>query len=103
MTVAQALREAAARLAATSDTARLDAELLMAHALGVTRSELLLRRMAEPAPAAFAALVGTIAARARPARLPSPAPIKDTCKVERIRRGKISLSCALIASKVERR
>ena len=56
-TVAQALREAAARLAATSDTARLDAELLMAHALHTTRSAVLLRHMAEPAPAAFAALV----------------------------------------------
>lgn len=55
--VAQALREAAACLAATSDTARLDAEVLMAHALGVTRAELLLRHMASPAPASFAALV----------------------------------------------
>ena len=36
-TVAAALRIAADRLFATSDTARLDAELLMAHALGVTR------------------------------------------------------------------
>ena len=33
-TVGEALRAAAERLAATSDTARLDAELLMAHALG---------------------------------------------------------------------
>ncbi len=57
MTIAQALREAAARLGETSDTARLDAELLMAHALGVSRSELLLRHMDAPAPAAFAALV----------------------------------------------
>jgi release factor glutamine methyltransferase len=54
MTVAEALREAAARLAETSDTARLDAELLMAHALGVTRSELLLRNMREPVPLSFA-------------------------------------------------
>jgi release factor glutamine methyltransferase len=44
-------------LAATSDTARLDAEVLMAHALGVTRSELLLRHMADPVPARFAELV----------------------------------------------
>jgi len=56
-TVAEALREAAARLAATSDTARLDAELLMAHVLGVSRSDLLLRHMGEPAPEAFAGLV----------------------------------------------
>ena len=32
------LRDAAARLAATSDTARLDAELLLAHVLGVNRA-----------------------------------------------------------------
>lgn len=57
MTIAQALRAAVESLAATSDTARLDAELLMAHALGVSRSELLLRHMAAPAPAAFMALI----------------------------------------------
>ncbi|MCB2066440.1 MAG: peptide chain release factor N(5)-glutamine methyltransferase [Erythrobacter sp.] len=62
MKVAEALREAAARLARTSDTARLDAELLMAHALSVSRSDLLLRHMAEPAPASFAALVDRRAA-----------------------------------------
>jgi len=56
-TVAEALREAAARLAASSDTARLDAELLMAHALGVSRSDLLLRHMGDPAPEAFGGLV----------------------------------------------
>jgi len=57
VTVADAIRDAAAVLAATSDTARLDAEVLMAHALGVTRSELLLRHMRNPAPPGFAALV----------------------------------------------
>ena len=36
MTVGEAIRAAAERLAAVSDTARLDAELLMAHALGLT-------------------------------------------------------------------
>lgn len=56
-TVAAALREAAVRLAATSDTGRLDAELLMAYALGVSRSELLLRHMERPAHPAFAGLV----------------------------------------------
>lgn len=56
-TVAAALRAAAVALAATSDTPRLDAELLMAHALGVTRSDLLLRHMAEAVPTAFAALL----------------------------------------------
>ncbi len=58
MTVAEALRTAAARLAATSDTARLDAELLMAHALDCSRSDLLLRHMADEEPDSFAALVG---------------------------------------------
>ncbi len=52
-----AIRAAAERLAATSDTARLDAELLMAHALGMTRSEMLLKAMQGPAPEDFAALV----------------------------------------------
>jgi len=55
--VAEALRQAAEGLADTSDTARLDAEVLMAHALGVSRAELLLRHMRNPAPARFAALV----------------------------------------------
>ncbi|AWW72999.1 protein-(glutamine-N5) methyltransferase, release factor-specific [Erythrobacter sp. KY5] len=63
MTVSQALREAAQRLASTSDTARLDAELLMAHALGVNRSDMLLRHMADPRPEDFAALVERRAAR----------------------------------------
>lgn len=56
--VAECLREATAALSATSDTARLDAELLMAHALGVSRSELLLRHTGAPVPEGFAALVG---------------------------------------------
>ena len=56
-TVAEALREAAARLAASSDTARLDAELLMAQALGVSRSDLLLRHMQDAVPQSFAGLV----------------------------------------------
>jgi release factor glutamine methyltransferase len=47
---------AAATLAASSDTPRLDAELLMAHALGVTREAMLLGG-ARPVPDAFAALV----------------------------------------------
>lgn len=45
------------RLAATSDTERLDAEVLMAHALGCSRSSLLLSRMGDGVPDAFAALV----------------------------------------------
>lgn len=57
MTIAQALREATARLAPTSDTARLDAEVLMAHALGCSRSDVLLRHMTGEAPASFTALI----------------------------------------------
>lgn len=57
MTVGEALRAAAERLSATSDTARLDAELLMAHALGMTRSAMLLRAMRDPVPEGFAALI----------------------------------------------
>jgi release factor glutamine methyltransferase len=52
-----AIREAAAALAATSETPRLDAELLMAEALGCDREALLLHRLDDPAPEAFAALV----------------------------------------------
>jgi release factor glutamine methyltransferase len=55
--VAAAIVAAAQALATTSDTARLDAEVLMAHALGVTRSDLILRHMREPAAPGFAALV----------------------------------------------
>ena len=50
-----ALAEAAARFA-FSPTARLDAELLMAHALGIDRNQLLLD-MDRPVPAHFATLV----------------------------------------------
>jgi len=57
MTVGEAIRTAAGRLAASSDTARLDAELLMAHALGMSRSDMLLKAMQGPAPESFAALV----------------------------------------------
>ncbi len=57
MGVSVALRQAAAKLAAASDTARLDAELLMAHALGVSRSDMLLRSMGDPVPEGFDALV----------------------------------------------
>lgn len=57
MTVAEVIRAATERLSANSDTARLDAELLMAHVLGVGRSDMLLGAMRAPAPASFAALV----------------------------------------------
>ena len=54
--VADALRDAASALGTVSDTARLDAEVLMAHGLGVSRSEMILRHMRDPAPMGFAAL-----------------------------------------------
>lgn len=57
MTVAEAIRAATTKLADTSDTARLDAELLMAHSLGVSRSDMLLRHMVDAVPEGFGALV----------------------------------------------
>ena len=55
-TVREAIGEAAARFT-FSATARLDAELLMAHALGTTRDALLLGRLSDPVPSGFATLV----------------------------------------------
>ncbi|NIJ22452.1 release factor glutamine methyltransferase [Sphingomonas naasensis] len=55
--IRQALTDAARRLAAVTDTARLDAELLMAHALGVTRNDLLLRHLDDSVPDSFEALL----------------------------------------------
>jgi release factor glutamine methyltransferase len=57
VTIADALREAARRLVEASDTARLDAELLMAHVLEVSRSDMLLRHMQDEPPAGFEALI----------------------------------------------
>lgn len=56
----EALRAAARRLATVSDTPRLDAELLLAHSLGVTREQLLLGDHAVPDH--FAALIDRRAA-----------------------------------------
>ena len=50
-TCRDAVNAAAKRLRQVSGTARLDAELLMAHALGVERETLLLHRLDEAAPA----------------------------------------------------
>ena len=55
--VARALARATAQLIKTSDTARLDAELLMAAALGVGRDRLLLDPPNVAAPEAFAGMV----------------------------------------------
>ena len=57
MKVREALAAAASRLNGTSDTPRLDAELLMAHALGVERDAMLLHRQQNEAPASFQGLV----------------------------------------------
>lgn len=55
--IRQALVDAAQRLASITDTARLDAELLMAHALGVTRQDLLLRHLDDAVPESFEPLL----------------------------------------------
>jgi len=54
---AGALREAAQQLSEISDSPRLDAELLMAHALRIDRAELLLKLPQLTVPAIFSALV----------------------------------------------
>lgn len=53
----QTLREAAQRVGAVSDTPRLDAELLLAHALGIERSQLLLDPARYDIPGGFADLI----------------------------------------------
>ena len=57
MSATAALADAARRLAAVSDTPRLDAELLLAHALGVERETLLLGLRDAAVPEGFAVLV----------------------------------------------
>jgi release factor glutamine methyltransferase len=54
MTIADALRKAAQALEAVSETPRLDAELLMADALGIDRGAMLLMRMRDAEPDGFA-------------------------------------------------
>lgn len=53
----QVLAAASAGIATVSDTPRLDAELLMAHALGVERPHLLMAGLDRPTPPAFADFV----------------------------------------------
>ena len=57
MTLREALSTAARLLDAVSDTPRLDAELLMAHALGVSREAVLLWHLDDDAPDGFAPLL----------------------------------------------
>ena len=61
-TVGEAIRAATELLGARTDSARLDAELLMAEALDVSRSDLFLRHMRDPEPPGFAELVARRAA-----------------------------------------
>lgn len=56
-TVRQAIVDAARRLQDISGTPRLDAELLMAQALGTSRDAMILARLGEAAPQVFMALV----------------------------------------------
>lgn len=55
--IARALGRATQQLTATSGTPRLDAELLMAHALGIERDSLLLSRQDQMVPAVYPQLV----------------------------------------------
>ncbi|MEO1043841.1 MAG: peptide chain release factor N(5)-glutamine methyltransferase [Pseudomonadota bacterium] len=55
--IADMLRDAAAQLETVSETPRLDAELLMAHALDVDRGTLLLNHMQQATPHIFGALL----------------------------------------------
>jgi release factor glutamine methyltransferase len=55
--VRASLAEAARHLTPVSDTPRLDAELLMAHALGISRDALLLGHLDDPVPPGFPALL----------------------------------------------
>jgi release factor glutamine methyltransferase len=58
MKVREAVAAAARRLGAASETPRLDAELLMAHALGIEREALLLAADEADAPPGFEPLIG---------------------------------------------
>lgn len=55
LSVRAAIADAAVRI--SSETPRLDAELLMAHALGVSRQAMLLARLGDPVPEGFAGLI----------------------------------------------
>ena len=55
--VERALHEAVRRLPECTDTPRLDAELLLAHAFGIERDELLLRPPSGPVPSLFGELL----------------------------------------------
>jgi hypothetical protein len=67
-TTRDALAAAAARLAKVSETPRLDADLLMAHALDVSREDLLLKQLEREAPAEYEAF---LTAASRTSRSPT--------------------------------
>ncbi len=56
-TLRHALTQATARIAAISESPRLDAELLAAHAMGISRESMLLARLDDPVPPGLVALV----------------------------------------------
>lgn len=55
--VAASLRAATTQLSAVSETARLDAEILMAHALGLSRADMLMRQHDLAVPEGFAGFI----------------------------------------------
>jgi release factor glutamine methyltransferase len=63
VSIRDALAVATSRLASVTDTPRLDAELLMAHALAVSREDLLLSRLDGEVPPIFADLLARRLAR----------------------------------------
>jgi release factor glutamine methyltransferase len=73
-TVAEAIRAATELLGPRTDTARYDAEVLMAFALGTARSDLFLRRMSDAAPPEFEELVARRAAHEPVAYITGEAP-----------------------------
>ncbi len=63
MMLREALSAAAAQLSTITDTPRLDAELLMAHAIGVERDAMILKHLDNGAPPGFVALLARRMAR----------------------------------------
>lgn len=63
MTLREALNAATAQLSVVTDTPRLDAELLMAHAMGVERDALILKHLDDDVPPGFVELVARRIAR----------------------------------------
>ena len=79
-TLGGAIRAATVRLSETSETPRLDAELLMAQVLGVTRETLLLGGLGRPLPPFVLSAVEGRAASAAPAARTSTSPSANGVK-----------------------